>query len=146
MTIDEVSVLVVDDSSINRKAVSKMLKALGVLEIYQASDGQTAVRMATKDRFDLILMDLNMPGINGFEASRLIQEHYKTNPPVCFALSSHVHVVSQNDFDEAGMSGFIKKPFSIEGLETVLNNKILDDKHKYEFLEISDGNSLLNLF
>ena len=65
--------LVVDDNALNRMAIEQYLKVQG-LTVTLAEDGIQALEMGEKQEFDLILMDLRMPGMDGFEASRALRK------------------------------------------------------------------------
>jgi CheY-like chemotaxis protein len=65
-------ILVVDDVEINRDIIIALLEDSGAV-LEGAGDGKTAVELSSRNRYDLVLMDLHMPGIDGFEAARLIR-------------------------------------------------------------------------
>lgn len=80
------TVLVVDDAPDNRMILSELLKPL--YRVIEASDGETAVRMATDERPDIILLDVVMPGMSGFDVCRQLKSHGETRGiPVIFLTS-----------------------------------------------------------
>ncbi|MBO9560861.1 MAG: response regulator [Caulobacter sp.] len=105
-------VLVVDDVAVNRELVRAMLQAVGH-EVSEAAGAAEALRLTACERFDLILMDLQMPQIDGFTAARAIREQDSVNrdTPV-IALSADVLPEHVTASAKAGMNGHIGKPIS----------------------------------
>ena len=110
------SVLVVDDVEANLLIASEMLKGMG-LEVHAAREGAEAVAMALKSQFDIILMDIRMPRLNGLEATRRIREGGGKNAQTpIIALTANAEKTEIRRCNEAGMNDFISKPFSRERL------------------------------
>jgi signal transduction histidine kinase len=105
-------ILVVDDNRTNRLVGLKSLEALGA-EAETADSGEAAIQAATKGGYDLILMDVNMPGMDGMEATRRIRELSQPQAGVpIVALTADVMTHHQAAYHAAGMNGFVPKPFS----------------------------------
>ena len=103
-------ILVVDDLAVNRQLVRAMLEPLGhTFEV--AASGSEAVAAAMQRRFDLILMDLQMPGMDGLEAARAIRATAEINnrAPIV-ALSANVLAEHVEDCRAAGMDDHLAKP------------------------------------
>lgn len=111
-------ILVVDDDRISRMAVTRFLKKLGHTGD-AAADGADALTMLRDREYDCVLMDIQMPGINGLEATRRIRasRSLKTRSDVpIIAMTAHVLEEDRHQFTEADMDGFIPKPMQIEAL------------------------------
>jgi signal transduction histidine kinase/CheY-like chemotaxis protein len=107
-------VLVVDDNAVNREVAVAMLEESNC-RVTVAHDGQAAVLAARDHRFDVILMDCQMPGMDGFAATGAIRrsEAERGVPPtLIIALTANVLTRDRTRCLEAGMSGFLGKPFS----------------------------------
>ena len=100
-------VLLVDDGETNRRFVSVVLKQTGV-EIVEAVNGQEAVELATSQEFDLVLMDMQMPIMDGYTATRVLREKGITIPIV--ALTANAIVGDKKKCIEAGCTGYLSKP------------------------------------
>jgi CheY-like chemotaxis protein len=114
-------ILIVDDISANRMLLSKMLSSLRDCKIIEASDGMEAITKFKEEQPDLILMDINMPDMNGYESAASIKKLTADSyVPVIFitALSTEA---SLSKSLESGGDDFISKPFDAE----VLNAKIM---------------------
>ena len=108
-------ILVVDDSEINRDVAQRVLSLEGA-KVILASDGQQAVNwlLTHPDAADVVLMDIQMPVMNGYEATRRIRrEPALANLPV-IALTAGAFLEQQELANEAGMNGFIAKPFDVD--------------------------------
>ncbi len=103
-------ILVVDDTAVNRELVRLMLEPLG-LEIYEAEGGSEAVQVALSRPFDLILMDVRMPGVDGLEATRVIRGASRLNArtPI-LALTADVQADNAAACRAAGMNDVLAKP------------------------------------
>ncbi len=107
------TVLLVEDNDVNRFVAGSMLKCLGLV-VEDAPDGQAAVTAATRRRFDLILMDIQMPVLDGIAATRQIRELERAQglaPTPILALSANVVAEYRHNCTQAGMNGFLSKPF-----------------------------------
>ncbi len=113
-------VLLVDDNPVNRKVAGKMLQRLGC-EVVEAVDGRQAVERAAAEDFALILMDVQMPGMDGLEACREIRKSSgaRSRVPVV-ALTANVLADARRQVESAGMDAFLGKPFRPEELEEIL--------------------------
>ncbi|MFH1297353.1 MAG: response regulator [Bacteroidota bacterium] len=116
-SLEGLRVLVVEDNMVNQKIVSKYLnKWEASYDI--AENGRIAVEMVTKNRYDVVLMDLHMPEMSGYEATQLIrameEDHFKTLPII--ALTASVFLEDREKIMKFGMTGFITKPFNPKDL------------------------------
>jgi PAS domain S-box-containing protein len=111
-------ILVVDDTAVNRELVSLMLHPLG-LEIEEATGGAEAVNAALSRPFDLILMDVRMPGVDGLEATRVIRATSQLNArtPI-LALTADVQTDNEVACRAAGMNDILAKPIVAQQLLT----------------------------
>lgn len=117
-------VLVVDDLAINRKVVELSLRKLDC-EVVQAVDGQDAVEMASRVRFDLIFMDLNMPNKDGIEATReILSGHGPNQASPIVALTASAEESARERCFEAGMSDYLSKPFRLVDLRRCLDSYV----------------------
>lgn len=108
-------ILVVDDSDLNRVLLYDVLNQYG-FTVRVAANGAEGLRMAQEELPDLILMDLQMPVMNGLEAGRLLRSDPRTRGIVILALSSSSLLEDRDDFFATGFDGYITKPFNIREL------------------------------
>jgi CheY-like chemotaxis protein len=112
LSLEGLRILLVDDNPTNRMVGSKILQSLDA-EAVTAEDGASAVEAACVGAFDLILMDINMPGMDGMEATRRIRAlpgPVAATPIV--ALTANVMSEQRATYIAAGMNGVVAKPFS----------------------------------
>jgi CheY-like chemotaxis protein len=114
---DRLQLLVVDDNAVNRELISALLEPFDV-GIAMATDGVEAVAAAAKGRFDLILMDVQMPNMDGLAATRHIRCSARPGAPrvPIIAMTANVLPEQIQRCLEAGMDAHIGKPFSPEAL------------------------------
>jgi PAS domain S-box-containing protein len=115
------SILVAEDNAVNQKVARAMLERLGHRTTL-AVDGIEAVNKWSQTRFDLIFMDVQMPGIDGFEAARRIRRQELTGPtrtPI-IAMTARAMNGDRERCIEAGMDDYISKPVNIEAIERSL--------------------------
>ncbi len=112
-------ILIADDKSDNRGILVRFLRPLG-FEVVEAVDGAQAVTLAATGPPDLILMDLVMPVLDGFEAMRQLraQEHFASRPVIAFSASAFE--VTRTQCEQAGADGFLSKPVNLDELLDVL--------------------------
>jgi CheY-like chemotaxis protein len=114
-------VLLVDDNGVNRLIGARMLEKLGCV-VSIAVDGHDAVHQARSAAFDAILMDLQMPGLNGIEAVRLLRADGLQTPIV--ALTASIDAETRTACAAAGMDGFLGKPFRLADVADILKQAI----------------------
>ena len=108
----QLRLLVVDDTPVNRELVKLMLTPMG-LQIEEAAGGAEGVKMAFAEAFDLILMDVRMPGVDGLEATRMIRASSPLNAKTpILALTADVQPENFVACRDAGMNDIIAKPIS----------------------------------
>ena len=104
-------ILVVEDNQMNLELVSDILEAHGYAVI-QAQGGQEALQIAREQQPDLILMDIQLPEMDGLEATRLLKASEETKDINVVALTAHAMRGDEEKAREAGCSGYIAKPIN----------------------------------
>jgi CheY-like chemotaxis protein len=108
-------ILVVEDNEMNRDMVGRRLERRGY-EVVVAVDGQEGVDMAHSENPDLILMDLSLPVLNGWEATRQLKQDTKTNGIPIIALTAHAMASDRESAIEAGCDDYDTKPLEFARL------------------------------
>ncbi|WP_139116050.1 response regulator, partial [Xanthomonas translucens] len=113
--------LVVDDSEINCEVAQRILEGEGAL-VELAHDGEQALQRLRRDpsRFQLLLMDVQMPTLDGYEATRLLREDPRLAGLPVIALTAGAYRQQQELALASGMNGFIAKPFQVEELIAII--------------------------
>jgi len=118
----ERSILVVDDEAVILKMVERVLNRFGY-SVWGSNTCDEAVKAVKERRFDLVLLDMLMPGTNGFDLLRTIQSIAPSTPVV--VMSGYASPEVASDTSKAGANGFLAKPFTPEelqiGLSAVVN-------------------------
>jgi CheY-like chemotaxis protein len=117
--MEQKTVLVVEDNEMNMKLVRTLLQ-LGRYQVLEAVDAETGIELAREHQPDLILMDIQLPGMDGLSATRVIKEDaaFKDIPVV--ALTSYAMQADEEKAMEAGCTGYLAKPIDTRSfLETV---------------------------
>lgn len=117
------NVLVVDDSRTMRALIKKILGLadVGVTEVFQAADGNEALSVLDESQIDLVLSDINMPGMNGFELIERMSEMGTLDKIPLIVLSTEGSEERIDHLRDVGIRAFLRKPFSPEALSKVLN-------------------------
>src|SRR5690606_5977636 len=113
-----VRVLVVDDTPDNRLILQRLLRADGV-DVAVASSGEEALEVAASADFDVILLDLMMPGLDGFETLAALRERAPRGPPV-LALTARLFPEDIEKCAEAGFAAHVPKPVTRQSLRDAL--------------------------
>lgn len=129
------SVLVAEDNPINQAVAKSLLEMMGITVVL-ASNGQEAIDKALETTFDLILMDLHMPELNGAEAAKLLRELNVTTPIIAFTAA----VISDeiNNALKSGMDGYLTKPVNKSALHTVLTKYLRTEAHPAELSIVNE--------
>jgi len=113
MSGDGKLVLLVEDNEKNMKLARDILRFKGY-RVTEATTGEDAVASAATEPPDLVLMDIQLPGIDGIEAFRRIRSDPKTAKVPVVALTASVMAGDRERFDKAGFDGFIAKPIDVK--------------------------------
>ncbi len=115
-------ILVVEDNSINRAVALKSLELLG-LPASAAVDGEEAIKLIKSEIFDLILMDIQMPNLDGYECTRQIRRLLSQNDqPVIIAMTATSVSNTENPFIAKGMDDYLPKPIDVGQLSEKIHN------------------------
>jgi CheY-like chemotaxis protein len=124
----ELTILLVEDNYINRQVELECIKMLGFKKVDIAENGQQAIELMTEHHYDVLLLDLKMPVLDGYQTF----EHLIKNPsikPYTIALTGNALDKDKNKCMKMGMDGYITKPIDmyllkniLEERENVLNN------------------------
>ena len=106
------TVLVVEDNPVNRKLARNVLRSRGY-RVLEADTGEEGIEIARSERPHLILMDLELPGLNGIEATRRLKADPQTRGIPVVALSAFARATDEARAREAGCVGFIAKPIRL---------------------------------
>lgn len=123
MSAEKYRVLVVEDHFINQEMICEMLRRLGCI-VDMASNGKEAVECVSNNGYDAIFMDLQMPVMDGYEATREIRKMVEEQSTPIIALTAN-HL--KKDLDrciEAGMNDYLTKPFVFEDLDALLRKHL----------------------
>ena len=110
-----IKILLIEDNEMNRDMLSRRLERKG-FEVIIAVDGQAGVNMATSESPDLILMDLSLPVIDGWEATRQIKADAATQSIPVIALTAHAMASDERKALEAGCDDYDTKPVNFKRL------------------------------
>ncbi len=123
--LENIKILVVEDNKINQMITKKILNKMK-LNCEIVDNGEEAVEKVRTEAFDVVLMDIHMPGISGLEATKRIR---KFNPDLTiFALTAVTIEDKMHEFDEAGFTDIISKPFKQEDFEKKLFETLIENK------------------
>jgi len=114
------TVLVVEDNQDNRELAAKILKTNGY-KVIEAVDGEEAVEKTRSERPDLILMDLSIPKIDGYEVTRRLKGSDESKDIPVIACTAHAMKGDIEDVLAAGCDGYIPKPIDVRQLSNQIN-------------------------
>ncbi|MFV0539617.1 MAG: ATP-binding protein [Aestuariibaculum sp.] len=114
LDLNNVKLLVVEDNKINQMITKKILEKLK-LQCDLSENGEDAVKLVKTNKYDIVLMDIHMPGISGIEATKIIRAFNKELP--IFALTAVTIEDKIQEFKDAGFNDIIPKPFNQEEFE-----------------------------
>ncbi|HLB70065.1 MAG: response regulator [Candidatus Methanoperedens sp.] len=103
-------VLTVEDNPLNMELVIEILRSRG-FTVHEAMDGENALRKLENETFDLILMDIELPGMDGVEVTKIIKAKHRNLPVI--ALTSYAMKGDRERFLAAGFDEYISKPLDV---------------------------------
>lgn len=113
-------ILLAEDNPFNKLFIDKLFEKFGYTDYLHAENGLEVLDLLDNNEVDLILMDIQMPEMDGLEATKKIIEKYQDSRPVIIALTADANSSSKNQYLDAGMDGFLSKPFKAEDLKDLL--------------------------
>jgi two-component system cell cycle response regulator DivK len=129
------AILVVDDSPDSREMLAEYLRFRG-FNVSEASNGEEAIEAARRLRPDLVLMDLSMPGIDGWEATRQLKADPVTSHSIIIAVSAHAFAPERQAAKSAGCDAFILKPYDLAVLAETLHDVIAKGPGAFDTLDV----------
>ena len=117
--VSHVHVLLVEDNAINRRVATGILRKLGC-GVVEAENGQRALQILETQRFDMVLMDVQMPVMDGFQATAAIRANRNWVHLPVVAMTAHAMKGDRERCLEAGMNDYVTKPVRLEDLRTIV--------------------------
>ncbi len=114
-------ILVVEDNTVIMELIRFLLTTFGY-ESKEAKDGFEALKIAKENRFDLILLDIQLPGFDGLEVLKEIKKLPEVHKTPVIALTAHAMEGDEERFLKAGCSGYISKPIDIVRFKSMLDS------------------------
>ena len=119
---NKISVLLCEDNELNQNLAGRIIHNFG-FDLDIANNGLEGIEMLYKKKYDVVLMDIQMPVMDGYQATRMIRETMKSDIPI-IALTAHSLIGEQNKCREYGMDDYISKPFKpaalLEKIQSVI--------------------------
>jgi len=122
--LSELRILVVDDQPINRLMVRNQLKQMGCTFVEESHNGLEALKILGSKQFDVVLMDVQMPEMDGLEATSLLRRLTLDPQPVVIAITANAFIEDREACLDAGMDYFLAKPISLETLRSAIQKMI----------------------
>ena len=104
-------ILVIEDNPLNMELITDILEAHGY-EIHSCNNAEDGVKVAEEYMPDVILMDIQLPGMDGLTATKILKEQNATKDIPILALTSHAMVGFEKSAREAGCNGYLTKPIN----------------------------------
>jgi two-component system cell cycle response regulator DivK len=108
-------ILIVEDNEDSRELVVKVLKNKGFVTV-EASDGEEAIEKAVKEKPELILLDISIPKLNGYEVAKRLKSFEEFGEIPIVALTAHAMKGDREKVIAAGFEGYISKPINVREL------------------------------
>ena len=124
------SVLVVEDHDDTRLMLRTMLELRGGIAVVEAENGAMAIALATNVHVDLILMDTDLPVLDGYAATSRIREYTPTHEIPIVMMSGHAEPAAQVKAFAAGCTEYLIKPFSLHGFDSMVDRYLYGDEAK----------------
>ncbi|MDB4107196.1 ATP-binding protein [Bacteroidia bacterium] len=113
-------ILVAEDNPFNKLFIDKLFEKFGYNNAHHAENGIEVLKKLELEDIDIILMDIQMPEMDGMEATQRIIQKYGDSRPLIIALTADATEASKHEYLDAGMDGFLSKPFKQEALQEIL--------------------------
>jgi CheY-like chemotaxis protein len=145
---DKIKILVVEDNILNQKLAGFMIKKWG-FQYDICENGKLAIENPNLNKYDLILMDIQMPEMNGYETTQYIREHLKLGVPI-IAMTSHVMPGEREKCLSFGMTDYISKPIREEEFYNLITNYLFvtvveNAENKWKMKNNNNSEQVVNL-
>lgn len=118
--VHDVRVLVVDDSTLARNHIQRVLRNMGIQHLMEAKDGKEAIAILQQQMFDLVVTDYNMPEVNGQELTSYIREQSQQAHIPILMVTSEANDAHLSTVEQAGVNALCDKPFAPETVKSLL--------------------------
>ncbi|GIU12333.1 response regulator [Shewanella sp. MBTL60-007] len=118
--VQDLRVLVVDDSKMARNVIKRTITNLGLRLITEAEDGQQAIELMQQQMFDLVITDYNMPSVDGLELTQFIRNDSQQSHIPILMVSSEANETHLNNVSQAGVNALCDKPFEPNTVKQII--------------------------
>ena len=125
------TILVIEDNELNMKLVKGLIK-IGKYRLLEANDAESGIQQIREQRPDLVLMDIQLPGMDGLSATKIIKEDPELKDIPIVALTSYAMQGDEEKALAAGCTGYITKPIDTRNFLKTVSEYLKDDEHKKE--------------
>ena len=125
------TILVIEDNELNMKLVKGLIK-IGKYRLLEANDAESGIQQIREQRPDLVLMDIQLPGMDGLSATKIIKEDPELKDIPVVALTSYAMQGDEEKALAAGCTGYITKPIDTRNFLKTVSEYLKDDEHKKE--------------
>lgn len=137
-SLEGMAVLVVEDNPINQQVMREILEYLGV-RVTIAKDGNTAIELLSICSYDLVLMDIQLPGMDGFTTTVRLREELELPDLPVIAMTAHTLQEDRDRAARAGLNGYLTKPVELDALVKLLKEYDLRDHNPAPLPEADDS-------
>jgi two-component system chemotaxis response regulator CheY len=129
---DLLKILLVEDNHHMRVLLAEILRAVGVRDLFEASDGAAALQMMKNQEIDIIITDLSMQPLDGIDFTRLVRRSKDSPNQMCpiIMITGHSTLARVNEARDAGVNEFLAKPLTAKGVIERLT-QVIDQPRKY---------------
>jgi len=118
--VQDLRVLIVDDSRMARNVIRRTISNLGMRQIAEASDGAEAMELMQQQMFDLVITDYNMPSVDGLALTHFIRNHSQQSHIPILMVSSEANEAHLSNVAQAGVNALCDKPFEPQWVKKIL--------------------------
>lgn len=121
-------ILLVEDMEENRRVVRHLVRRMMNVVLLEAGDGQEGLKIARREHPDLILMDLSLPVLNGWDATTQLKKDPETARIPVVALTAHAMAIDEQRARQAGCDGYVAKPIDVVTFRAYLEHVLAGGK------------------
>jgi CheY-like chemotaxis protein len=125
------TILVIEDNKLNMKLVKELI-SIGKYRMLEANDAESGIQQIREQRPDLVLMDIQLPGMDGLSATKIIKEDPALKDIPIIGLTSYAMQGDKEKALAAGCTGYITKPIDTRKFLETVSEYLKDDEHKKE--------------